>query len=163
MGFTQILSPADHLLFLFFLCIYLCAYSLFTLSLGFNHFLQSLSLFSPLSQLAFLPLSSFYYLTSSSLFYLSPFCAMVLIYRFGLCSSILYLVSIQSFSPSLSLNLSLRPILCPWLSLILPNSGLFPFILYHPHPFLSAAIGQRPRNYLSCSSCSCSPFGSFTH
>ena len=33
--------------------------------------------------------------------------------------------------------------------------------------FLSAAIGQRPRNYLSCcySSCcsSCSPFGSFPH
>ena len=28
--------------------------------------------------------------------------------------------------------------------------------------FLSAAIGQRPRNYLSCCSCSCcSPFGSF--
>ena len=30
--------------------------------------------------------------------------------------------------------------------------------------FLSAAIGQRPRNYLSCSCCSCSsPFGSFPH
>ena len=29
--------------------------------------------------------------------------------------------------------------------------------------FLSAAIGQRPRNYLSCCSCSCSPFGSFPH
>ena len=33
-----------------------------------------------------------------------------------------------------------------------------------PVPFLSAAIGQRPRNYLSCSSSccsSCSPFDSF--
>ena len=38
-------------------------------------------------------------------------------------------------------------------------------------PFLSAAIGQRPRNYLSCCCCSCcccccsccSPFGSFPH
>ena len=31
--------------------------------------------------------------------------------------------------------------------------------------FLPAAIGQRPRNYLSCccSSCCCSPFGSFPH
>ena len=33
--------------------------------------------------------------------------------------------------------------------------------------FLSAAIGQRPRNYLSCCCCSscsyCSPFGSFPH
>ena len=31
--------------------------------------------------------------------------------------------------------------------------------------FLSAAIGQRPRNYLSCSCSSscCSPFGSFPH
>ena len=33
--------------------------------------------------------------------------------------------------------------------------------------FLSAAIGIRPRNYLSCSCCcssgSCSPFGSFPH
>ena len=27
--------------------------------------------------------------------------------------------------------------------------------------FLSAAIGQRPRNYLSCFCCCCSPFGSF--
>ena len=27
--------------------------------------------------------------------------------------------------------------------------------------FLSAAIGQRPRNYLSSCPCSCSPFGSF--
>ena len=29
--------------------------------------------------------------------------------------------------------------------------------------FLSAAIGQRPRNYLSCCCCSCSPFGSIPH
>ena len=32
--------------------------------------------------------------------------------------------------------------------------------------FLSAAIGQRPKNYLSCCSCCsccCSPFGSFPH
>ena len=30
-------------------------------------------------------------------------------------------------------------------------------------PYLSAAIGQRPRNYLCCSCCCCSPFGSFPH
>ena len=29
--------------------------------------------------------------------------------------------------------------------------------------FLSAANGQRPRNYLSCSCCSCSPFGSIPY
>ena len=44
-----------------------------------------------------------------------------------------------------------------------PNSST---IVYAPFLFLSAAICQRPRNYLSCCCCSCSscsPFGSFPH
>ena len=32
-----------------------------------------------------------------------------------------------------------------------------------PMTFLSAAIGQRPRNYLSCCCCCSSPFGSIPH